>query len=160
MLRQRCGSFPGVSAASGVGVSCQVRGFKAKKRNKFGQPFVKESQPWRDEWRKSKERRLAENLREYANVSTTERIAPWDSRFAPFDREERDGVYIVMRYLMSDKLALSHHHANPVKRLFCNVGLIGPHVTTRARWKPNTATLYNAKATTAGPKPAAFKVIL
>ena len=85
------GASPLVQSAAGA-VLTQQRGLKPKKKNKLGQQFVKESQPWRDEWRSQREVQLAENLRKFMIDSSTERREPWDSRFAPFDREERDGV--------------------------------------------------------------------
>uniref|UniRef100_A0A7S1QVN7 Uncharacterized protein n=1 Tax=Neobodo designis TaxID=312471 RepID=A0A7S1QVN7_NEODS len=144
MLRTWSGSPLVVSTVAGGAVS-QVRGMKPKKKNKFGPQFVKESQPWREEWRQQREVRLAEGLRKYVLDSSTARRQPYDTRFAPFDREERDGVYLVMKHLMGDKLNLTHNHANPVKRLFCNVGLVGPTVSTRARWKPKDSAFLPAK---------------
>ena len=137
-------SAPLVAPLLGGAVS-QMRGMKPKKKNKFGPQFVKESQSWREDWRQKREVELAEKLRRYVVNSSTARRQPYDSRFEPFDREERDGVYIVMKHLMADKLNLTHNHANPVKRLFCNVGLIGPTVTTKARWKPRASAAKSAK---------------
>ncbi|CUG86696.1 Hypothetical protein, putative [Bodo saltans] len=37
---------------------------------------------------------------------------------------------------MEDKLNLAGYHPRATKRLMCNVGLLGPTVTTTARWKP------------------------
>ncbi|EPY40133.1 hypothetical protein AGDE_03795 [Angomonas deanei] len=37
---------------------------------------------------------------------------------------------------MDDKLQLCNYHHRPVKRLFCNIGLMGPQVSAKARWKP------------------------
>jgi hypothetical protein len=113
-----------------------VAGLKPKKKNKFGPKFVTDSQTWRDNWRNEHEIRLAEGYRTYLRFSSTQRKVPYDQRFAPFDRDDRDGVHVVMKYLMSDKLALSQNHGNPFKRLCCNVGIMGPQMTTQARWKP------------------------
>ena len=49
---------------------------------------------------------------------------------------------------MDEKLNLCHSHANAVKRLFCNVGLLGPQVTTVARWKPGRMCTLPARAQT------------
>lgn len=130
-----------------IGAACGVLGCsslnvqkrfwaKPKKRPKVGPGFHEKAQKWRDEYLLDRHRVLADSLRAYVEFSSTKRVEPWDTRFAPFDRVERDGVYIVMKHLMDDKLQLCNYHHRPVKRLFCNVGLLGPQVTTKARWKP------------------------
>lgn len=115
----------------------QARGVKPRKRPAIGKQFVKEVQVWREEWGLERQRCLADSLRAFVDFSSTRRQVPFDSRFKPFDRNENDGVYIIMKYMMQDKLALCHHQQRPVKRLFCNVGLLGPQVTA-ARWRPNS----------------------
>ncbi|KPA85059.1 putative mitochondrial hypothetical protein [Leptomonas pyrrhocoris] len=117
--------------------SCQKRFWsKPKKRPKVGTGFHEKAQRWRDEYLLDSHRVLADSLRAYVDFSSTKRSEPWDTRFAPFDRVEKDGVYIITRYLMDDKLQLCNYHHRPVKRMLCNVGLMGPQVTTTARWKP------------------------
>lgn len=133
---------PVVCSAS---LTTQVRGVKPKKKNKAGPKFIKDSQQWRQEWRETRELQLANSLRNYMQFSSTKRQVPFDTRFKPFDRDENDGVYIVMKHLMDDKLALANNHARPVKCLMCNVGLLGPTVTTEARWKPRSAANLSAK---------------
>jgi hypothetical protein len=112
-----------------------ARGLKTKKRPKTGAKFVKDSQAWREQYQSSQQRVLADSLRAYVGYANARRHAPYDPRFKPFDREEVDGVYVVMRYLMRDRLEAVRNHAAPTKRLFCNVGLLGPQVTTVARWR-------------------------
>jgi hypothetical protein len=124
------------------------RGGKTRKRPKIGAQFVKDSQKWREDYQSNNQRLLADTLRAYVSYSTTRRIVPWDPRFAPFDREENDGVHAVMRYLMKDKMEMSKNHAHVVKRLMANVGLIGPQVTTKARWRSIQATRMSDRATT------------
>ncbi|EKF38313.1 hypothetical protein MOQ_001479 [Trypanosoma cruzi marinkellei] len=109
---------------------------KPKKRPKVGQGFHEKAQKWRDEFLLDRHRVLADSLRAYVEFSASKRTEPWDTRFRPFDRVEKDGVYVLMRHLMEDKFQLCNYHHRPVKRLFCNIGLLGPQVTTKARWKP------------------------
>jgi hypothetical protein len=112
------------------------RGLKARKRPKVSPTFPKQAQGWRERYMGKQQQVLADSLRSYVNYSTTRRIAPYDTRFAPFDRHEKDGVYIIMKHMMDEKLHASNNHAPAVKRLFANVGLLGPQVTTQARWRP------------------------
>jgi hypothetical protein len=147
MFRFRLQAPPVLAAAAGQ-VRTLYGGLKPKKKNKVGAKFVTDSQTWRDKWRGKREVQFAEGLRGYVNFSTTARQVPYDARFAPFDREERDGVHLVMKHLMADKLALTYNHANPVKRLLCNVGLLGPQISTVARWKPRDAARISAKVPT------------
>jgi hypothetical protein len=135
------------AAASGSLLHTQTRGLKPKKKPKIGAKYIKEAQPWREGWNKERQKLLVDSIRGYISYSSTQRQAPYDNRFAPFDRSEKDGVYIIMKHMMDDKLALSNNHAPAVKRLFCNVGLLGPQVTTTARWKPSHAASLRAKAT-------------
>lgn len=109
---------------------------KPKKRPKVGTGFHEKAQKWRDEYLLDRHRVLADSMRAYVDFSSTRRADPWDTRFAPFDRVPRDGVYIITQYLMDEKLQLCNYHHRPVKRLCCNVGLMGPQITTAARWKP------------------------
>ncbi|CBH18126.1 uncharacterized protein TEOVI_000178800 [Trypanosoma equiperdum] len=109
---------------------------KPKKRPKVGQGFHEKAQKWREEYLLDRHRALADSLRAYVEFSTSKRVEPWDARFKPFDRIEKDGVYVLMRYMMEEKLQLCNYHHRPVKRLFCNIGLMGPQITTKARWKP------------------------
>lgn len=120
---------------------------KPKKRPKVGANFHEKAQKWRQEYLLDRHRVLADSLRAYIDFSSTKRTEPWDTRFAPFDRIEKDGVHIVRRYLMDEKLQLCNCHHRPVKRLFCNVGLFGPNVTTNARWKPYRHSTNSASAT-------------
>lgn len=122
---------------------------KPKKRPKVGTGFHEKAQTWRDEFLLNHHRVLADSLQAYVQFSSTKRCEPWDSRFAPFDRVEKDGVYILTRYLMEEKLQLCHYHHRPVKRLCCNVGLMGPQVTTTARWKPSRFATSPASTTKA-----------
>lgn len=115
----------------------QLRCIKPKKRPAHTAKFVKDVQIWRDEWSRERQRQVADSLRAFVEFSSTRRQSPFDSRFKPFDRSENDGVYIIMKYMMNDKLQLCNYHMRPTKRLFCNVGLIGPQVTS-ARWRPNS----------------------
>lgn len=124
-----------------------LRFISSKKRQMPSAKFPEHAQKWRDNWRKERQRLLADSLRSYVSFSSTKRQPPWDARFAPFDRQEKDGVYLVMRHLMSDKLAATNNHAAPVKRLFCNVGVVGPTVTTQMRWKPRGVAQLSATAT-------------
>ncbi len=124
------------------------RGLKSRKRPKVSGKFIKDSQAWREEYQSEQQRLLADSLRGYVSYSTTRRIAPYDTRFRPFDREETDGVYVIMRHLMKDKMDLSRNHAHVVKRLMCNVGLVGPQVTTQARWRPLRASRISEKSVT------------
>ena len=117
---------------------------KPKKRPKVGTGFHEKAQKWREEYLLDRHVKLANSLRAYVEFSTTKRVEPWDTRFAPFDRVEKDGVYIVAKQLMDDKLQLCNHHPRAVKRLFCNVGLLGPQVSTKARWKPHRVTQMSA----------------
>ncbi len=129
-------------------VACQMRLWtKPKKRPKVGQGFPQKAQKWREEFLLDRHRALADSLRAYTDFCTTKRIEPWDTRFKPFDRSEKDGVYILTKHLMDDKLQLSNYHQRATKRLFCNVGLVGPQVTTQMRWKPRAFALFPASAT-------------
>ncbi|CCW60180.1 unnamed protein product [Phytomonas sp. EM1] len=129
---------------------CQRRFWsKPKKRPKVGQGFHEKAQKWREEYLLDQQRVLADSLRGYVDFSSSKRSEPWDTRFAPFDRVEKDGVYIVAKYLMDEKLQLCNYHHRAVKRLFCNVGLIGPQVTTVARWKPSRFATNPANTTKA-----------
>lgn len=145
MLR-RLGSLP----LPATTVQVRSAGQKPKKKNKVGAKFIGDSQVWRDAWRKTRERKIAEGMRSYVNMTSTQRKVPYDVRFRPFDRDERDGVYLMMKYMMDDKIHLTHNYAGPVKRLFCNVGLLGPQVTNVARWKPLRASLINSNTATLG----------
>jgi len=118
---------------------------KPKKRQKSGAPFIKASQTWRDKWMISQAEKLATQSKNYVEHYSTKRTVPWDSRFRPFDRSEKDGVYHVMKYLMEDKLAAANNHAKPTRKLFCNVGLLGPNFgsngvmgANQARFKPRS----------------------
>lgn len=149
-------STPIVSAAPPLTLSASValcvhpRCVSTKKKAKVAPKFLEHAQTWRDQWRKEQQRLLADSLRGYVTYSTTRRQVPWDTRFAPFDRQETDGVYMVAKYLMEEKLAPTYYHAAPVKRLFCNVGILGPTVTTGMRWKPRTHAGLPATATELG----------
>ena len=113
---------------------------KIKKRAKSSTPFVKASQEWRESNLKSRLIRFAENNKKYVEECSTRRMTPWDSRFQPFDRDSRDGIYFVMKQLMDDKLQACNFHQKPVQKLFANVGLMGPKFgwvgPHAARWKP------------------------
>ncbi|CCW68547.1 unnamed protein product [Phytomonas sp. Hart1] len=122
---------------------------KPKKRPKVGQGFHEKAQKWRSEYLLDQQRVLADSLRGYVEFSSSKRAEPWDTRFAPFDRVEKDGVHILTKYLMDDKLQLCNYHHRAVKRLFCNVGLMGPQVTTMARWKPSRYATNPASTTKA-----------
>lgn len=122
---------------------------KPKKRPKVGTGFHEKAQKWRDEYLLDRHRVLADSMRAYVDFSSTRRADPWDTRFAPFDRIPRDGVYILTQYLMEEKLQLCNYHHRPVKRLCCNIGLMGPQVTTTARWKPSRYAINPANATKA-----------
>lgn len=140
-----------LTSSSSIAVALLVdsnRGLKTRKRPKVGAKYVKDSQAWRENYQSEQQRLLADSLRGYVAYSTTRRIVPWDPRFKPFDREETDGVYAVMRYMMKDKMEMSRNHAHVVKRLMANVGLIGPQVTTKARWRSVFATRTPERATT------------
>jgi hypothetical protein len=133
-----------VGLASGPMVQSQFRfkvkgQMKPKKRPKPSKKFIEDSQKYREEWQVDTRRVVADSLRGYMDFSSTTRTQPWDNRFAPFDRVENDGAYVLMDTFMSEKLALCNNHPRPTKRLFCNLGLLGPTVTTVARWKPKTA---------------------
>lgn len=125
----------------------QRREVKAKKKPKPGQKYVDDSHKWRDNWRKDRTRQLADSLRGYMAWCSTKRTPAWDARFAPFNRQEKDGVYVIMKHMMEDKLSLANYHAKPTKKLFVNVGLLGPQVTTQARWKPHVITTLPAGST-------------
>lgn len=128
---------------------CQQRYWaKPKKRPKVGTGFHEKAQKWRDEYLLDRHRVLADSLRAYVEFSSTKRAEPWDTRFAPFDRVEKDGVYVLTKYLMEEKLQLCNYHHRPTKRMMCNVGLMGPQVT-KARWKPYRYATNPASTTTA-----------
>ncbi|KAG8345077.1 hypothetical protein ERJ75_001247500 [Trypanosoma vivax] len=140
--------------SSGGAVACSIltqRRFwaKPKKRPKVGQGFHEKAQKWRDEYLLDRHRVLADSLRSYVEFSSSKRAEPWDARFKPFDRVEKDGVYVLIRHLMEDKFQLCNYHHRPVKRLFCNVGLMGPQITTKARWKPHRFAMSPANTTKA-----------
>lgn len=122
---------------------------KPKKRPKVGQGFHEKAQKWREEYLLDRHRVVADSLKAYMEFSSQRRIEPWDTRFKPFDRAEKDGVHIVAKYLMEDKLNLAGYHPRATKRLMCNVGLLGPSVTTTARWKPHRFTQLAANTTKA-----------
>lgn len=145
------GSSVGVLPLSGFTAMREGRRFwsKPKKRPKVGTGFHEKAQKWRDEFLLDRHRVLADSLRAYVDFSSTRRAEPWDTRFAPFDRVDKDGVYIITKHLMDEKLQLCHYHHRPVKRLCCNVGLMGPQITTTARWKPGRFATNPANATKA-----------
>lgn len=122
---------------------------KPKKRPKVGTGFHQKANQWREEYLLDQHRKLADSFKAYMEFSSTKRTEPWDTRFKPFDRVEKDGVYIIAKHLMDDKLQLSNNHPNAVKRLFANVGLMGPQVTTVARWKSHRFAQLPASATKA-----------
>ena len=129
-------------------VTCQLRFWtKPKKRPKIGPGFPQKAQKWREEFLLDRHRQLADSLRAYTDFCTTKRSEPWDTRFKPFDRVEKDGVYIITKHLMDDKLQLCNYHQRAVKRLFCNVGLVGPQVSTQMRWKPRSFASFPSTAT-------------
>ena len=118
---------------------------KPKKRAKSGAPFIKASQTWRDNWQVQQVKKLARSSKAYVDFCSTKRIVPWDSRFRPFDRSPKDGIYFVMKHFMDDKLNAANYHAKPTRKLFCNVGLLGPRfgssvVPHSAHWKPKQYT--------------------
>ena len=120
---------------------------RTRKRPKVGVPYIKEAQTWREEYQLKQQKLLADSLRAYVAYGNNKRLPPWDPRFKPFDREETDGPYVVMRYLMRDKLDSSKNHAGAVKRMMCNVGLLGPQITTRARWRSRRMAALSDKTT-------------
>lgn len=120
---------------------------RPKKRPKVTPSFHDKAQKWREEWLHDRQRQVADGLRQYVHFSTTKRLPPWDARFAPFDRSEKDGVHVVMKHLMEDKLSIANYHQRATKRLFCNVGLIGPVVTTKARWRSQLLATFPAHST-------------
>jgi hypothetical protein len=122
---------------------------KPKKRPKVGQGFHDKAQKWREEFLLDSHRVLADSFRAYMEFSTTRRTEPWDARFRPFDRNEKDGPYVIAKYLMEDKLQLCNYHPRATKRLLCNVGLLGPQVTTQARWKSHRNAALPASTTKA-----------
>lgn len=147
MQRFSSGSTPCGILSLGA-VATQMRQWtKPKKRPKVGTGFHEKAQTWREEFLLNRHRALAESLRAYTDFSSTRRAEPWDTRFKPFDRVEKDGVYIIAKHLMEDKLMLCNYHQRAVKRLFCNVGLMGPQVTTQARWKPRQFAMLPANTT-------------
>ncbi|KNH09786.1 hypothetical protein XU18_0471 [Perkinsela sp. CCAP 1560/4] len=113
---------------------------KLKKRPKSSAPFVKATQEWRETNLKKRIIKFAENNKKYVEECSTKRMSPWDSRFPPFDRDPRDGVYFLMKQLMDDKLNACNYHQKPVQKLFSNLGLMGPKFgwfgPVTARWKP------------------------
>lgn len=153
LLYGGCLSSPMMLGQWGSGLTAmrEARRFwsKPKKRPKVGTGFHEKAQKWRDEFLLDRHRVLADSLRAYVEFSSTRRAEPWDTRFAPFDRVDKDGVYVITKYLMDEKLQLCHYHHRPVKRLCCNVGLMGPQITTTARWKPSRFATNPANATRA-----------
>lgn len=115
--------------------------------------FPDRAQQWRTEWLHDRQRVTADSLRAYVEFSSTRRAAPWDARFAPFDRDEKDGIHLVTRSMMNDKLILCNYHQRATKRLYCNLGLIGPTVTTKARWKNMTNAVLPVHVTRQDSKP-------
>lgn len=143
-------SWHAVAAVSCSALSEQQRFWtKPKKRPKVGPGFHEKAQKWREEFLLDRHRVLADSLKSYVEFSASKRIEPWDTRFKPFDRVEKDGVHIIAKHLMEDKLQLSGYHPRATKRLFCNVGLMGPNVSTQARWKPHRFAQLPATATKA-----------
>ena len=139
-------SLPVAQLATTPSAVTAARGLKTRKRPKVGSKYIKDAQQWRETYQSSQQRVLADSLRGYMGYGATRRMPPYDARFKPFDREEADGVYVVMRHLMKDKIAATRNHAPGMKRLFANVGLIGPQVTTTARWRGVRSTSLPEKA--------------
>lgn len=133
----------------GVIVEQQRFWTKPKKRPKVGQGFHEKAQKWREEYLLDRHRVVADSLKAYMEFSSQRRTEPWDTRFKPFDRVEKDGAFIVTKYLMEDKLNLAGYHPRATKRLLCNVGLLGPTISTTARWKPHRFTQLSANTTKA-----------
>ena len=126
---------------------------KAKKRPQPTSKYLPKSQEWRERWKEDQIKKVAESFRSFISYSTSKRQLPMDTRYAPFDREEKDGVYHVMQYLMADPLRLSNNHAPVVKRLCCNVGLMGPMVNSHRRmWKPTSFASLPEKSTKASDR--------
>ena len=132
---------------SAVLVDQQRTWVRPKKRPKVTPGFHDKAQKWREEWLHDRQRQVADSLRNYIHFSTTKRLPPWDARFAPFDRSEKDGVHVIIKHLMEDKLSIANNHQRATKRLFCNVGLIGPVVTTKARWRSQKLASFPVHAT-------------
>lgn len=140
MMKRFCSGFD-LSERAMLLTSCAVTEqqrfwVKPKKRPKVGAGFQDKAQKWREEYLLDRHRILADGLKAYVEFSSQRRTEPWDTRFKPFDRVEKDGAHILVKYLMEDKLNLAGYHPRATKRLMCNVGLLGPTVTTTARWKP------------------------
>ena len=139
---RRVGSATPLSAlvVSEIGATqMRFKGQKAKKRPKPSKKYIEDVQVYRDEWQRDNQRLLADSLRGHVEFSLARRMEPWDDRYAPFDRQEKDGVHLIINTFMDEKLQLCGYHPRPTKRLFANVGLLGPTVTTKARWKPVAA---------------------
>ena len=110
---------------------------KARKRPQPSPKYVKDSQVWREKWTDERVLNVAESFRSYVTYATNRRQAPYDNRFAPFDRVDNDGAYIVMKHMMDDPLRHTNNHAPPTKKLLFNVGLLGPLHNPHVRmWKP------------------------
>lgn len=155
LKRFHSGGTAGAVTIGGGIMSCvplteQVRTWvKPKKRPKVGAGFHEKAQKWREEFLLDRHRVLADSLKAYVEFSATKRTEPWDTRFKPFDRTEKDGVYVILKHMMDDKMQLCNNHPRATKRLLCNVGLMGPNVTRQARWKPHRFTQLPATATKA-----------
>ena len=134
MLRRLSVPLPTASTELQLATQMRFRRSKPKKRPKIGPSFPAKVTKWRDEYLHNRNRMLADSLRSYVDFCSTKRTPPWDARFAPFDRTEKDGVHIITKHFMDEKLQLVNYHSRATKRLLCNVGLVGPTVTTKMRW--------------------------
>ena len=123
----------------------KFKGVKTKKRPPPSKKYLEDIQKWRTAWGEDKRLVLADSIRGYIDFSVTKRKAPWDNRHFPFDRQQGDGVHLIVEHFMKDSLEKVYYHQRPVKRLFCNIGLLGPSASG-ARWKNSSAATLNNEA--------------